>query len=77
MNICARGCERSKKTNGEAVPECSSHIEARHAEQDAHVGQMHQELVQAWYVLRHEEKAEAHAPHRATVVGIAEVQQRL
>lgn len=30
------------------MSELSSHVEARRAEQDAHVGQMRQELVQAW-----------------------------
>lgn len=60
-----------------AVSEPFCHADIKQAKQGAHVGQMRQKLVQDWDVIRHEERAGVHTPHRAEMMAIAETQQGL
>lgn len=54
------------------VSEFSHDVEVRQAEQGANVGQMCQELMEAWHALRHEKGAEAHGSHRAGMTSLHE-----
>lgn len=56
---------RSNNTRRQGfVSELSLQVGARQAEDGAHVNQMRPELVQAWDVRHHEERAEVHASHQ-------------